>query len=134
MFTHKIKLRTRYAEIDRMGFVYYGNYAQYFEVARVEAMRELGFKYRDFEDNGLIMPVLDFSTEYKKAALYDEELTITLHIRELPTLRIRFDYETTNEKGELLNTAHTTLVFTSKETLKPVRPPNEFIKALEKFF
>ena len=69
MFTHEIKLRTRYAEIDRMGFVYYGNYAQYFEVSRVEAMRKLGFNYTDFEDNGLIMPVLDFSTKYFKAAL-----------------------------------------------------------------
>lgn len=134
MFTHEIKLRTRYAEIDRMGFVYYGNYAQYFEVARVEAMRKLGFNYKDFEDNGLIMPVLDFSVNYLKAALYDEELTIKLLIKELPTLRIHFHYETYNANRELLNTALTTLVFTNKETLKPLRPPSEFTTALEKFF
>ena len=134
MFTHAIKLRTRYAEIDRMGFVYYGNYAQYFEVARVEAMRSIGCNYKDFEDNGLIMPVLDFSVTYLKAALYDEELTIKLLIKELPTLRIHFDYVTYNAKGELLNTARTTLVFTDKKTLKPLRPPVEFTNALGKFF
>ena len=117
-----------------MGFVYYGNYAQYFEVARVEAMRNLGFNYKDFEDNGLIMPVLDFSVQYYKAALYDEELTVKLVISELPLLRIRFDYETFNAKAEQLNTASTTLVFTDKKSLKPVRPPAEFLKALEKFF
>lgn len=134
MFTHEIRLRTRYAEIDRMGFVYYGNYAQYFEVARVEAMRKLGFNYKDFEDNGLIMPVLDFSTKYFKAALYDEELTVKLFIKELPTLRIHFDYETYNAKNELLNTARTTLVFADKKTLKPLRPPAEFTTALGNFF
>lgn len=134
MFTHQIKIRTRYAEIDRMGFVYYGNYAQYFEVARVEAMRSLGFNYKDFEDNGLIMPVLDFSVKYKKAAFYDEELTIKLFIKEMPSVRIHFDYETLNERGELLNIAHTTLVFTDKKSLKPLRPPTEFTNALGKFF
>jgi len=134
MFTHEIKLRTRYAEIDRMGFVYYGNYAQYYEVARVEGMRNLGFSYKDIEDNGLIMPVLDFSVQYFKAAFYDEELTVKLFIKELPLLRIRFDYEILNAKGELLNKAHTTLVFTDKRSMKPVRPPAGFINALKKHF
>lgn len=134
MFTHEIKLRTRYAEIDRMGFVYYGNYAQYFEVARVEAMRSLGFNYKDFEDNGLIMPVLDFSVQYFKPAYYDEELIVKLFIKELPTLRIHFDYQTYNSKSELLNTARTTLIFADKKSLKPLRPPTEFTIALGKFF
>ena len=134
MFAHEIKIRTRYAEIDRMGFVYYGNYAQYFEVSRVEAMRSLGFNYKDFEDNGLIMPVLDFSVQYFKPAFYDEELIVKLFIKEMPILRIHFDYETFNSKAELLNTARTTLVFTDKKTLKPLRPPFEFTTALEKFF
>lgn len=134
MFAYEIKIRTRYAEIDRMGFVYYGNYAQYFEVARVEAMRSLGFNYKNFEDNGLIMPVLDFSVRYFKAAMYDEELTVKLFIKELPRLRIYFDYETYNSNNELLNTARTTLVFTDKKRLKPLRPPTEFVKALEQYF
>ncbi len=134
MFTHEIKLRTRYAEIDRMGFVYYGNYAQYFEVARVEAMRSIGFNYKDFEDSGLIMPVIDFSVEYFKAALYDEELTVKLFIHKMPAVRIHFDYETYNAGGELLNTARTTLVFTEKKNLKPVRLPSDFAAALVKYF
>ena len=123
-FEHQV--RVRYAEADRMGYVYYGNYAVYFEVARVEMLRSLGLPHKLLEDKGIILPVSDFSVQYKKPAFYDDLLTIKTTIRKKPSVRIVFDYETFNEKGELLNTASVTLVFVSKATGKPVNPTDEF--------
>lgn len=131
-FEHKV--RVRYAEADRMGYVYYGNYAVYFEVARVEMLRSLGLPYKLLEDKGIILPVAEFSIQYKKPAFYDDVLTIKTVIRKRPSVRIYFDYETFNEKGELLNTASVTLVFVSKETGKPINPTEEFNKVFTPYF
>lgn len=131
MYSSETTLRVRYAETDQMGYVYYGNYAQYFEVGRVEALRKLGLSYREMEEDGIIMPVLSFSVGYKKPALYDDLLTIKTSIPELPQMRIRFVYETRNEKGELLNTGETTLVFIDRSSGKPVRPPAAFLEKLK---
>ena len=133
MFSIETKIRTRYAEVDRMGYVYYGNYATYFEVARVEAMRKLGLSYLHMEDSGILMPVVKYEVDYKKAAYYDEELTITCMIKELPRSRINFYYETRNEKGELLNTALTQLVFVSTENGRPMRAPDVIVEPLKDF-
>ena len=76
MFKSETKIRVRYAETDQMGYCYYGNYAQYFEVARVEALRSLGVTYKTMEENGIWLPVVDFSINYLQPAYYDEELTI----------------------------------------------------------
>ena len=134
MFTSEVSIRVRYAETDRMGYVYYGNFATYFEVARVEALRQLGFSYKEMEDEGIIMPVLDFHIKYFKPALYDDLLTIKLFIAHMPTTRIHFEYETLNEKNELLNKGTTTLVFVSKETMRPCHAPEHFIAAFKKYF
>src|SRR5438132_6027554 len=114
MFVSEVKIRVSYGETDRMGYVYYGNYAQYFEVARVEALRKLGFSYRKLEDEGVILPVLNYSVKFLKPAFYDDELTIKIAINELPTARIRFDYEVFNEKNERITIADTTLVFINR--------------------
>ena len=126
-----IKLRVRYAETDQMGYVYYGNYAAYFEVARVEALRELGLSYKEVEDSGAAMPVLEYSIKYFKPAFYDEELTIKTSTW-IKGMRIYFEYETWNESGKQINKASTTLVFVSKETGKPISPPDVFVDALSK--
>lgn len=131
-FEHKV--RVRYAEADRIGYVYYGNYAVYFEVARVEMLRSLGLPYKLLEDKGIILPVSEFSIQYKKPAFYDDVLTIKTVIRKRPSVRIYFDYETFNENGELLNTASVTLVFVSKETGKPINPTEEFNKVFAPYF
>lgn len=91
-------LRVRYAETDQMGFVYYGNYAQYYEVGRVEAMRSLGFSYKEMEENGILMPVINLNINYKKPALYDDEIRIVTTVSKLPSVRITFDYECFNQK------------------------------------
>ena len=111
MYQSEINIRVRYAETDQMGFCYYGNYAQYFEVARVEMLRSLGVSYKMLEDQGILLPVTDFSIKYIKPAYYDQNLTIKTFMRILPNVRIAFDYETFNESGELLNEARTELVF-----------------------
>src|SRR4029077_16151788 len=114
MYTSEIKIRVRYAETDRMGYVYYGHYATYFEVARVEMLRSLGFNYKKLEEEGVILPVLTFSIKYIRPAYYDDLLTVVTTINDLPSTRIKFSYETYNEKSELLNTAETVLVFVNK--------------------
>ena len=134
MYKTEIELRVRYAETDRMGYVYYGNYAQYFEVARVEALRKLGFTYKAMEDSGIILPVLDFSIKYIKPAFYDDLLTIFTTIVKPPAARLFFEYETYNDKGGLLNKAATTLVFINKNTMKPCAAPADFVARIEKYF
>lgn len=134
MYKTEIELRVRYAETDRMGYVYYGNYAQYFEVARVEALRKLGFTYKAMEDSGIILPVLDFSIKYIKPAFYDDLLTIVTTIIKPPSARLFFEYETWNEKDELLNKASTTLVFINSELMKPCAPPSAFVESLQVYF
>lgn len=116
-------LRTRYAETDQMGVVYYGNYPQYLELGRVEWLRSIGFTYKAMEEEGIMMPVVSLQIQYKKPALYDELITIRTKLKELPSTKIEFNYEILNEKGELLSTANTVLVFVDAKTFRPVRCP-----------
>jgi len=134
MVKNRTELRVRYAETDQMGYVYYGNYAAYYEVGRVELMRQLGTSYRQIEDSGLMLPVRDFTVRYFKPALYDDLITVETRIEEMPAARIKFYYDIYNEKGDLLTSAETTLVFVSKETNRPVHAPNLLIDALKGYF
>ena len=123
-------LRVRYGETDQMGYCYYGNYAQYFEVGRVEALREIGMSYRELEENGIMLPVSEYSVKYISPAKYDDELTIITYIKELRGVRLSFDYEIYNSEDKKVAEAMTTLVFVSKETMRPSAPPEEFIDLL----
>jgi acyl-CoA thioester hydrolase len=134
MFTHETSFRVRYSETDKMGFVYYGNYAAYFEVGRVEALRSLGISYKELEDMGVMLPVLEFKTKYLKPAYYDDTLLLVTKIPELPKARIRFEYELYNAKKELLTIAETTLVFVDIKSAKPCPAPQHVIEALQKKF
>ena len=120
-------LRTRYAETDQMGVVYYGNYPQYLELGRVEWLRAIGLTYKEMEAEGIMMPVVSLQIQYKKPALYDELITIRTKLKDLPSTKIEFDYEILNEKGELLSTANTTLVFVDAKTFRPVRCPEKVL-------
>ncbi|MFT4753945.1 MAG: acyl-CoA thioester hydrolase [Salibacteraceae bacterium] len=134
MFITETKLRVRYAETDRMGYAYYGNYATYFEVARVEALRSLGISYKQLEDDGVLLPVSEFRIKYKKPAYYDDELTIKVTIQQLPEIRFTFHYETFNAEGQLLNTAFIELVFVNKVTGKPMRIPEHLTSLMKAHF
>jgi acyl-CoA thioester hydrolase len=133
MITHTTFIRVRYAETDRMGYVYYGNYATYFEVARVETLRAFGITYKSLEDAGILLPVVDFSTRYFAPAHYDDQLEITTAIPEMPSSRLRFQYQTF--RGEkLLNEGETDLVFVNASTGKPMRCPSEILNSLASHF
>ena len=123
MYSFETKLRVRYGETDQMGFVYYGVYAQYYEVGRVELLRSLGVSYKEIEVMGFALPVVNLNINYKKPALYDDKLTIKTTIKAMPSVKIIFDYETFNEHGDLLNTGEVVLVFVNKETGKPCFTP-----------
>lgn len=134
MYISETTLRVRYAETDKMGYVYYGNYTTYYEVGRVEALRQLGTSYKEMEDNGIMLPVYTCNLKYIKPAVYDDLLVIKTTIKELPTARITFDYEIYNQKNELINTGTTTLVFINMATNKPCPAPESFIEKIKKFF
>ena len=123
MYSFETKLRVRYGETDQMGFVYYGVYAQYYEVGRVELLRSLGISYKEIEAMGFALPVVNLNINYKKPALYDDELTIKTTIKAMPSAKIIFDCETFNEAGDLLNTGEVVLVFVNKDTGKPCFAP-----------
>ena len=134
MYISETTIRVRYAETDKMGYVYYGNYAQYFEVGRVEALRDLKTSYKEMEDTGVMLPVYEFNIKYLKPAFYDDLLVIKTTIREIPTAKIKFDYEIYNQKSDLLTTANTSLVFINMATNKPCSAPESFIEKIKKYF
>jgi len=134
MLVTETKIRIRYGETDKMNYVYYGNYALFYEQARAEMMRHLGLSYREMEEKGTVMPVLEMYTRYLKPSFYDDLITVKTFLREMPTVRIRFDYEVYNEAQVLLNTGFTTLTFVDAQTLKPMRPPNYFLDLLVPYF
>ena len=124
----------RYGETDQMGYVYYGFYAMYYEVGRVESLRQLGVSYSEIENMGIIMPVLENKSKYLAPARYDEVLRIVTTIREKPLLRIKFEYEIFNESNKLIHTGETLLVFVDKRTNRPRKPPAEMERVLDPFF
>jgi acyl-CoA thioester hydrolase len=123
MLVTETKIRVRYGETDQMGFVYYGNYPEYYEVGRTEALRQLGTSYKQLEDEGILMPVIKMNVRYIKPGRYDDLLTIKTIVKEVPRTRMEFVYEIYNESGELINVGETTLIFLSKERNKPVACP-----------
>ncbi|MEE1885688.1 acyl-CoA thioesterase [Pedobacter flavus] len=134
MYTHTTKIRVRYAETDQMGYMYYGNYAQYYEVGRVEMLRSLGMSYSSMEENGVMMPVLELKCKYIKPALYDQEITVKTIVDQKPSARMFFKYELYNEAEELINLGETTLVFVDIKKNKPTSPPADFMARIEKYF
>jgi acyl-CoA thioester hydrolase len=134
MFSQEIQLRVRYADTDQMGYAYYGNYAMYYEVARTEVFRNLGLPYKETEAQGLLMPVLENHSYYHAPAYYDDLLTVKVMIKELPKVKIRFDYEFYNQHQELIHTGNTLLVFLNNITRKPCRVPAPFLEKIAPYF
>jgi acyl-CoA thioester hydrolase len=134
MFTSKTTLRVRYSETDKMGVVYHGNYAQYLEIGRTDALRQIGLTYKSFEDNGIMMPVLSLNCKYLKSAYYDDELTIITMLKEMPKIRIHFYFEIYNQQNELLTKAEVELVNIDMKTNKIIMSPTVLIEALKPFF
>lgn len=130
MKTTTTTLRVRYGETDKMGIVYYGNYATYLEQGRTEWLRDIGFSYKWMEDNGIHLPVVELSVKYKAPARYDDVLTVTTTLKKIPTYSIEFTYEIHNQEGQLLITGETSLVFVNSITNKLQRAPNYLLEKL----
>ncbi len=134
MYTSETHVRVRYGETDQMGYVYYGNYAMYYEVGRVESLRQLGLTYKELEEMGVMMPVLENKSKYISPALYDDLLRIVTTIRVKPSVRITFEYEIFNGQDKLIHLGETLLAFVQKNNGRPCRPPAVFQKVLEPYF
>ena len=135
MLIHEVTdIRVRYYDTDQMGFVYYGNYARFYEIGRVEVMRYLGMNYKELEERGISMPVYDLSSRFIRPARYDDLLTIRVTVPQLPKTRFLFTYEIFNQDGLLLNTGQTTLVFVRTDTGRPCTAPNDLVEATKPFF
>jgi len=134
MLEHATKIRVRYGETDQMGYMYYGNYAEFYEVGRVEMLRSLGLTYSGMEASGIMMPVLEMKSKYLKPALYDEEITVKVIMDKMPGVKIHFRYEFYNEKDELIHTAETLLVFVNMTNNRPCLPAADFLDKLKPFF
>lgn len=135
MYETLTQLRVRYAETDQMNVVYYGNYAQYFEVGRVESIRNLGITYKDMEASGVIMPVVEMHVKYLRSARYDDLLTIKTTLRELPDdHKIEFHQEVFNETGKLLTSGKVVLYFLQPATYEKTVMPANLRAKLQPFF
>ncbi len=134
MYQSETTVRVRYGETDQMAYVYYGYYAMYYEVARVESLRKLGVTYKELEAMGVMMPVLENHSTFLTAARYDELLRIVTTIRKKPTVKIEFEYEIFNEANTLIHQGATVLAFVSKKSGRPCRPPEVMMNVLEPFF
>ncbi len=135
MFTTATQIRVRYAETDQMGVVYHSNFFPYFESARAESIRELGFTYADMEKMGVIMPVVDVHCRYLRPAKYDDLLTIRTMLKELPVHhKIEFHHEVYNEKDELLAIGKIILYFMEAHSMKRTTMPAELLEKLQPYF
>jgi len=132
MIVGEYKLRPRYGEVDKMGYVYHGNYVAYCHQARTELLRSFEINDKFLEDNGIMLPVIEMNMKYIKPSGYDEELTINTRIKKLPVSRFYFEFEIKNEAGENVCKANSTLVFVDSENRKPQRVPKLILEALEK--
>ena len=130
MREYQFQVRVRYAETDQMGVVYNGNYAQYFEMGRVEWLRNMGVSYKWMEENGVMLPVVSLSMNYKKPARYDDLLTVKTILKSQTSVKIEFDYEIYNENEELLTTGYSMLVFVDMKTGRPILPPSYVLEKI----
>jgi acyl-CoA thioester hydrolase len=134
MFQHQINYRVCYGDTDQMGYMYYGNYARLYEIARTELFRNIGFKYKDMEAEGVMMPVYDNYSKYLAPALYDDLLTIKVAVKTMPSVRCIFEYEIYNEMDQLLNIGKTTLVFSKVADGKLCKPPQNLVELMKPYF
>ena len=131
MKEHKVQLRVRYSETDQMGVVYHGSYVPYFEIGRVEWLRNKGISYKELEESGIALPIVSMHLNYKKPARYDDLLTVITKFKSQSSVKVEFDCEIRNENDELLTTAHFILVFVDINSGKPIAPPQHILEVMK---
>ena len=133
MLESKVDVRVRYSETDQMGVVYHGNYVPYFEIGRVEWLRNKGISYKELEESGIALPIVSMHLNYKKPARYDDLLTVKTILKSQTSVKIEFDYEIYNEANELLTMGYSMLVFVDMKTGRPMTPPNYVSEKINSF-
>jgi len=134
MIKNTTKIRVRYGETDQMGIVNNAVYPTYYEIGRTMMFRELGFPYKQMEKEGVLIPLSDLYVKFHFPAHYDEELTLVTLLKEMPSARIRFDYEIYNSKGKLINQGYSIQAFINSESRRPIRAPHSIKGLLEPHF
>ncbi len=119
----RTRVRVRYAETDQMGVVYYANFLVWFEVARVEWLRQGGWSYRDIEHDGTALPVIEAHCEYRHPARYDDEIEIAARATLLTPVRVRFDYDVVRVADDTLAAVGHTVHAAVDAGGKPCRLP-----------
>ena len=133
MITRDTQIRVRYGEVDRMGFLYHEHYVAYFDVARTEFIRSLGISNLEIEEEGIMLPVLNVTVDYKNPAYYDDVLTIRTTLKEMPSAKITFYFEVFRQTGELITTGRVTLAFTNSVTKRAARPPKKLLDIVAEY-
>lgn len=128
---HETKIRVRYSETDQMGIVYHGNYAHYLEIGRIEWLRNFGVSYKKMEEQGVMLPVISLSINYKKSARYDDVVYVKTQLSKMPTATIEFNFEILNEDGEIITLAKAVLAFINMKTMRPTRCPKDILDKLQ---
>lgn len=128
---HETKIRVRYSETDQMGIVYHGNYAQYLEIGRIEWLRNFGVSYKKMEEQGVMLPVISLSINYKKSARYDDVVYVKTQLSKMPTATIEFNFEILNEDGEIITLAKAVLAFINMKTMRPTRCTKDILDKLQ---
>ncbi len=135
MVSHKTEIRVRYADTDKMQFVYNGKYLEYFEVGRTELLRHFGLAYSEIEKAGYQLPLIETGLKYKVPATYDDILVIQATVNEIYSAKVHIEYEIFNkETNKLLTSGFTTHMFINAETKRPTKPPKIFIDQLAPYF
>lgn len=127
----EIQIRVRYGETDQMGIVYHGNYPLYLEMGRIEWLRKMGVSYKKMEEDGIMLPVISLALNYKIPAHYDNIINVKTQLKKRPSAKIEFEYEITNEKGQIITTAEVVLAFVDMKTNRPVRAPQYILDIID---
>lgn len=133
MNEHQVQVRVRYSETDQMGVVYHGNYIPFFEIGRVEWLRDKGISYKSLEESGIALPIVSMTLNYKKPARYDDLLFVKTKLKNYSGVKIEFECEIWSEQGELLTTANFLLVFVDLKSSRPRVPPNYILEIVNRF-
>jgi acyl-CoA thioester hydrolase len=133
MNEHQVQVRVRYSETDQMGVVYHGNYIPFFEIGRVEWLRDKGISYKSLEESGIALPIVSMTLNYKKPARYDDLLTVKTKLKKYSGVKIEFECEIWSEQGELLTMANFLLVFVDLKTSRPLVPPSYILEIVNVF-
>lgn len=133
MIVSKSKIRIRYDEVDKMGYVYHGNYAKYYHISRTELLRKIGICDSSMETYNILMPVVDISIKYLNPIFYDEIIVIKTIMLSIPTSRMKFSHEVYNQKNEIINKAESTVAFVNIDTRKPIRPSKIILDKIQSY-